>query len=227
MESIRIVLADDHGLMRQGTRQILEQCPDLNVVGEAEDGRQALQVIEQLRPDVAIVDVRMPGLNGIELVQRMKELSPETAALILTAYDDDEYILALMEAGALGYLLKTARGAELMDTVRRVHRGETVLHPAIARKVAQLWMRQGTTSTGSRPERLRPRELSVLKLAAKGLRNKAIAEQLNISVRTVEGHFRSILAKLGVSSRVGAILYGLSHNLITLEADTTQADGQH
>ncbi len=132
MDPIRIVLADDHWLMRDGTRHILEECPDLRVVGDAEDGQQALELIERLQPDVAILDIRMPQLNGIEVIQQMKERSPNTKVLILTAYDDDDYILALMEAGAIGYLLKTARPSELIDAVQRVHLGEPVLHPAIA-----------------------------------------------------------------------------------------------
>lgn len=219
MEPIRIVLADDHGLMREGTRHILDQCADLEVVGEAEDGQEALELIDRLQPDVAILDIRMPVLNGIEVVRRMKESSPRTAALMLTAYDDDDYILALMDAGALGYLLKTTRASELVDAVQRVHQGEAVLHPAIARKVARLWSRRRDAASSERSEQLSPRELSVLELAAKGLRNRAIAEALSISVRTVEGHFRGILAKLGVSSRVEAVLYALSHNLVTLESE--------
>lgn len=203
--------------MRQGTRHILEQSPDLQVVGEAEDGAEALDLIERLRPDVAILDIRMPKMNGINLVRRMKEVAPRTAALILTAYDDDDYILALMDAGALGYLLKTTRGSELIDAVLRVHQGEAVLHPAIARKVALLWSRRRSSSVAERSKQLSPSELAVLGLAARGLRNRAIAEELGLSVRTVEGHFRGILAKLGVSSRVEAVLYALSHSPATLE----------
>ncbi len=217
MELMRIVLADDHWLMREGTRVILEQCSDMEVVGEAEDGEEALELIGRLKPDVAILDIRMPKMNGIEVVQRMKETSPSTAALMLTAYDDDDYILALMEAGALGYLLKTTRTSELIDAVRRVRLGEPVLHPAIARKVARLWAKQRGGADEGHSDQLSPREMTVLELAARGLRNRAIAEELSISVRTVEGHFRGILAKLGVTSRVEAVLYALSHNLVTLE----------
>lgn len=217
MEPITIVLADDHGLMRQGTRHILEQSPDLQVVGEAEDGLEALEMLRRLRPHVAILDIRMPNLSGIDLVRKMRESAPETAALILTAYDDDDYILALMDAGALGYLLKTTRAADLIDAVQRVRQGEAVLHPAIARKVASLWSRRRGAGASERSEQLSPRELGVLALAARGLRNRAIAEELSISVRTVEGHFRGILTKLGVSSRVEAVLYALSHNLVSSE----------
>ncbi len=217
MEPIRIVLADDHWLMRDGTRHILEQCPDLKVVGDAEDGQQALEVMERLQPDVAILDIRMPKLNGIEVVRRMKELSPNTEALILTAYDDDDYILAMMAAGALGYLLKTARPSELIDAVQRVHLGEPVLHPAIAMKLARLWARLRDSTGQEFSERISPRECEVLQLAANGLRNKAIADKLGISVRTVEGHFHSILAKLGASSRTEAVLCAISRHIVTLE----------
>ena len=219
MAPIRIVLAEDHALVREGTRRILEQHPDLDVVGEAEDGQQALEMIERLRPDVAILDVRMPKLSGIEVVRQMKPCSPATRALVLTAYDDDDYILALMEAGATGYLLKTARASELVEAVRSVHQGEPVLHPAIAAKVARLWARQRVAVEREQPEPLSHREREVLELASRGLRNKAIAEKLNISVRTVEGHFNSLFAKLGVSSRIEAVLYAASQHWVALEKE--------
>jgi DNA-binding NarL/FixJ family response regulator len=217
MEPIRIVLADDHWLMRDETRRILAQHPDLSVVGEAEDGLEALELVGRLQPDVAVLDIRMPKLSGIEVIDRMKERSPDTKALILTAYDDDDYILALMEAGALGYLLKTARANELIDAVQRVHLGETVLHSTIAAKVARLWSRNRDSTRQEVAEQITPREKEVLQLAAKGLRNKAIADRLNISGRTVEGHFNGIFAKFGVTSRVEAILYAISQRMVTLE----------
>lgn len=213
-QPIRIVIAEDHWMMREGIRRNLEQSPDFQIVGEAEDGAQALQLIERTRPDVAILDIRMPRMNGIEVVRKMKDVSPSTQALILTAYDDDDYILELIAAGALGYLLKTARPNELIEAVKRVHDGEAVLHPQVAVKVARLWARQRDLTRQppqrSGSEELSEREWEVLQLAANGFRNRAIADKLSLSVRTVEGHFRSILAKLGVSSRVEAVLYALS-----------------
>lgn len=217
MEPIRIVLAEDHSLMREGTRHILEQYPDLAVVGEAEDGEQVLELMRRLRPDVAILDIRMPKLNGIEVVRLMKETSPNTKALMLTAYDDDDYILALMEAGASGYLLKTVRAQDLVESIRSVHLGEAVLHPSIAAKVARLWAQRSIPTRTGLAEHLSQRELEVLELAAKGLRNRAIADKLSISVRTVEGHFNSIFDKLGVSSRTEAVLFALSRQLVTLD----------
>ena len=217
-EPIHVVLAEDHALMREGTRRTLEQYPDIAVVGEAEDGEHALELIKSLRPDLAILDIRMPKLNGIEVVRQMKDCCPGTKALVLTAYDDDDYVLALMQAGAAGYLLKTAQAAQLIESVRAVHAGEYVLHPAIAVKVARLWA-QGAASARQAAEQLSAREQEVLELAARGLRNKGIADKLSISVRTVEGHFNSIFAKLGVSSRLEAVLYAVSHHLVTMEEE--------
>jgi len=215
MEQISVILADDHWLVREGTRHILEQCSNLKVVGDAEDGQQALELIERLQPDVAILDIRMPKLNGIEVVQQMKKKASSTKALVLTAFDDDDYILALMTAGADGYLLKTARPSELIDAIERVHLGESVLHPAIATKVARLWVRLREAS-GERPIPLSSRESEILQLAANGLRNRVIADKLSISVRTVEGHFNSIFAKFGVSSRIEAVLFAISRHLVDI-----------
>lgn len=220
MQAIRIILADDHSLMCEGTRRILEQYPGLEVVGMVGDGEGALALADSLRPDVAVIDIRMPKLNGIEVVKRMPEHSPGTKTLVLTAHDDDDYVFALMEAGASGYLLKTASPKDLADAVRRVHRGETALDPAITAKMTRLWSRRATHATSPSPQSLTARELEVLQLAAEGLHNKDIAERLGISVRTVEGHFNGIFAKLVVSSRVEAVLYAITERIITLEVKT-------
>lgn len=217
MSPMKIVLADDHWLMRDEMRRILERHPDLGVVGEAEDGQQALELVARLQPDIIILDIRMPKASGVEVLEKMREISPKTKALMLTAYDDDDYILALMEAGASGYLLKTARADELVDAVRRVNAGEIVLHPQVAVKVARFWARNKEQLAST--EQLSPRELEVIQLAARGLRNRAIAEKLSISNRTVEGHLNSIFGKLGVSSRVEAVLYALSQHLVTIEEE--------
>ena len=214
MSYIRILLAEDHALVRQGTRRILEEHPDLQVVGEAEDGEQALELVKRLNPDVAILDIRMPGLSGVDVVRQINGNSPATRILILSAFDDDEYILALMEAGVSGYLLKTAQANELVDAVRRVAEGKNVLHPDIAMKIARLWARRRTLSGQDVSGQLSSREMEVLRLDAKDLSAKAIADKLSISVRTVNGHFDSIYNKLGVSSRIGAVLYALSHHLV-------------
>jgi DNA-binding NarL/FixJ family response regulator len=217
MATIRILLADDHALVRQGTRRILEEHADLKVVGEAEDGEKALELVKHLSPDLAILDIRMPRLNGVDAVHQINECSPETKILVLSAYDDDEYILALMEAGVSGYILKTAQANELVDAVRDVSRGKNVLHPDIAMKVARLWARRRTLSGQEVSGQLSSREMQILSLAAKGLPAKTIADNLGISVRTVNGHFDSIYNKLGVSSRIEAVLYALSRHLVAAE----------
>jgi DNA-binding NarL/FixJ family response regulator len=207
---VRIVLAEDHALVREGTRHMLEQHPDLQVVGEAADGEAALALIAESAPDVAILDLRMPLLNAIEVTRRVRERGIATRCLVLTAFDDDEFVLAAMESGVAGYLLKTVRSHELAQAVRDVHRGETVLHPEISRRIALAWARRQAPQRDA-PGMLTPREMEILELASQGLRNKEIAQHLSISVRTVEGHLSTILGKLEVSSRTAAVAYGAAH----------------
>jgi DNA-binding NarL/FixJ family response regulator len=217
MEFITIILADDHTLMREVTRGLLEQYPEFRVIGEAEDGQQALELIERVKPDVAIVDIEMAKLNGIEVVRGIKRCCPSTKALMLSAYDDDDNIVALMKAGASGYQLKTTNSKELADAVRIVNAGEIALHPSVAMKIARLWSRGETSAKGETAKQLSARELEVLELAAKGLRNKAAAEALKIKLRTVEGYFNSIFAKLGASSRIEAVALAMSRQLIVMK----------
>jgi NarL family two-component system response regulator LiaR len=218
MEKIRILLADDHVLVRQGTRELLEREEDMEVVAEAGDGEEAVHLAKSQCPDVAIMDISMPKLNGIEATKQIKAVHPATAVLVLTAYDDDQYIFALLEAGAAGYLLKNVRAEELVDAVRAVHVGESVLHPAIARKVINRFARsKEERDAGTTVEQLTERELEVLKLAAKGMTNREIAQELVISVRTVQVHLTNVFGKIGVGSRTEAVLYGLREGWLTLE----------
>ena len=212
MKAIRVVLAEDHTLMREGTRKALEHYNDIEIVGEAADGQQALELLQKLQPDVAILDIRMPIISGIDIVRQMKQCCPNTRALMLTAYDDDDYIIALMRAGASGYLLKNIQPRGLIKAIRSVYAGEPVIDPNIAVKLASLWSEQKTPQTMSDTQKLSAREREILKLAKNGLRNRDIARDLNISVRTVEGHFSNIFNKLNLSSRIEAILYSLSND---------------
>jgi len=218
MAAIRVIIAEDHVLVREGTSRLLEQHQDLEVIGEAGDGEEAVALAEKLRPDVAIMDIAMPGMNGIEATRRIKALCPGTSVLVLTAYDDDQYIFALLEAGAAGYLLKSVRGAELVDAVRAVHAGESVLHPAITRKVLSRFVpaQAGDERRGG-VEPLTEREHEVLRLAARGLSNKAIAREISISTRTVQVHLSRIFGKLGVASRTEAVIHGLRQGWFRLE----------
>ena len=218
MDKIRIVIADDHAVVREGTRTLLEREEDMEVVGEASDGEEAVKVIEKTKPDVAILDISMPKLSGIEVTKRIKSRLPSTAILILTAYDNDEYVFALLEAGAAGYLLKDVSGTEIVEAVRSVYSGESVLHPSIARKVIQRAIVSSAKSHEESAEiELSERELEVLKLAAKGSSNKEIAENLCISIRTVQGHINSIFHKLSVGSRTEAIFQSVKRGWLSFD----------
>ncbi len=217
MERIRILIADDHTLVRDGTRRILEAERDLEVIAEAGDGEEAVTLASRLGPDVAIVDIAMPKLDGIEATRQIKALCPATAVLVLTAYDDDQFIFRLLEAGAAGYLLKSVRSGELVDAIRALHAGESVLHPSIARKVMDYFVsspgRDGRREPG---ETLTQREMDILRLVTRGLSNKEIAAELVLSMRTVQGHLRSIFGKLGVGSRTEAVVRALKEGWVTL-----------
>ena len=217
MDTIRVLLADDHVLVREGTRQLLSQEPDLLVVAEAGDGEEAVRLAAETHPDVALIDIAMPKLNGIEATKQIKSISPTTAVLILSAYDDDQYVFALLEAGAAGYLLKNVRGRELIEAVRSVYAGESVLHPVIARKVIdRLNLPVSSTSEETTDQSLTERELEVLSLAAKGLSNKDIADQLYLSARTVQAHLSAIFSKLEVGSRTEAVVLALRRGWLSL-----------
>jgi len=217
MSKIRIVLADDHVILRQGTRQLLENESDMEVVGEASNGAEAVELVEKFKPDIVIIDVAMPVMNGIEATKKIKEILPGIKILVLTGYDYEEYIFSLLEMGAAGYLLKDVSGDELVGAIRAVYLGEPVLHPTVMRKL----MDRCKTITPQQPETrtnvLSEREMEVLKLAVSGKSNKDIAESLNISLRTVQAHMRSIFNKLGVGSRSEAIVSGLKRGWFNLE----------
>jgi len=222
---IRVLIADDHALVREGTRRVLETEADLRVIGEAADGAAAVSEAQRLRPDVIIMDVAMPITNGIEATRQIKALMPQVAVLALTAHDDDQYILKLLDAGAAGFLLKDVRGRELAEAVRAVHRGETTLSAAIAEKAQRLAAARAAqrgTEGEPRPP-LSEREMEVLREAARGLPNKDIARRLSLSVRTVHTHLGNIFAKLGVGSRTEAVLLALRNGWIAL--DETSRDG--
>ncbi len=218
MPKIKILIADDHAVVREGTRQILAQEADLEVVAEAADGEEAIRLAGEYRPDVAIMDIAMPKCDGIEATRKIKSLYPGIAVLILSAYDDDQFVFSLLEAGAAGYLLKSIRGRELIDAVRAVYAGESVLHPSIARKVLNRFVPTPDKAAAQKPvEVLSDREVEVLKLATQGLSNQEIAEKLCLSLRTVQAHLGHIFNKLEVSSRTEAVVRGLKVGWITLD----------
>jgi len=218
MADISIIIADDHTVVRTGTRQILEKEPDLKVVGEATNGAEAVELVKNLLPDIAIIDISMPVMDGIEATRQIKEINPATAILILSVYDNDEYVFGLLEAGAAGYLLKDASGQELINAVRAVNRGESVLHPVIARKVVNHFKPSLTSIEKKEPVKLLgDREMEVLELAAKALSNREIADELGLSLFTVEAHMRHIFTKLKVGSRTEAVMYALKQGWIKVD----------
>jgi DNA-binding NarL/FixJ family response regulator len=204
---IRVVLADDHAVVRAGIRQFMEAAGDIIVVDEVDDGVAAIDAIKRQEPDVVVLDIQMPKKSGIEVTRWVRANAQATGVLILTAYDDDPYVMAVLQAGANGYVLKTADAADIIQAVRAVHEGKSALDPEIAQKVMAL--------VSGRPirgvvERLTDRELEVLSLAAMGYTNKAIGVQLGISDRTVQGHLAKSFDKLQASSRTEAVMRAVS-----------------
>jgi DNA-binding NarL/FixJ family response regulator len=218
MEKIRMLIADDHTVLREGTRKLLEEQEDMEVIAEAVDGEEAVQLATELRPDVVLMDIAMPNLDGISATRLIKQQCPDINVLILSAYDDDQFVFKLLQAGAAGYLLKNVHSQELIAGVRSVYHGESVLHPTIARKVLSRFVHAPESlSTLANPGGLTDREIEFLRLMTRGLSNKAIASELSLSVRTVQGHLRHIFKKLGVGSRTEAVIHALKENLVSLD----------
>lgn len=218
MKKITILLAEDHVVVRESIHQSLEREPNFTVVGEAGDGEEAVRMARELKPDVIVMDISLPKINGIEATKQIKAFQPSAIVLVLTAYDYEQYIFPLLEAGAAGYLLKDISSRELINAIQTVYRGEAVLHPAIARKVLERYRR--TKEPGEKehePDLLTERETVVLKMAAKGMSNSEIAEELCLSVRTIESHLGSIFNKLGVGSRTEAVIEAMRRGRFTLE----------
>jgi NarL family two-component system response regulator LiaR len=204
---IRILLADDHKLVREGIRQLVEGAGDLRVIAEAGDGKEAEALIQSQKPDVAVLDIQMPKASGIEVTRWVRANHPEVGVLILTAYDDDPYVMAVLQAGANGYLLKTAAVEELVQAVRDVNDGKSAFSQTITQKVIDNLSKRNDPGN---IEFLTDREMDVLRLAAKGFTNKAIGVQLGISDRTVQGHLAHIFDKIQASSRTEAVMRAVS-----------------
>jgi len=216
MESdvIRVLVVDDHALHRDGIRQILGQQPDIQVAGEAESAELALVLVNQLHPSVVLMDIRLPGMNGIDATRRIRRDHPGTRVLVVSAYDDEEYIRGALEAGASGHLSKAAPGRQLIEAVRAVAAGGTVIEPAVLNRLLA-----GTSGAPLPAAQLTERELAVLELLAHGLHNKQVATRLGISRRTVERHCDNIYDKLGVGSRTEAVVQAISAKLVSLPDD--------
>jgi DNA-binding NarL/FixJ family response regulator len=215
MEKIRLLIADDHPAFREGLSRLLEEEEDLECVATSADGEEAIKMVEELHPDVAIIDVSMPNLDGIKATEKIKATCPDTAVLMISAFDYQSYVLASLQAGASGYMSKDRPLRELISAIRLVHGGDSILDLKATDTIVRCLIDSGRDRKTSFDE-LQPRELDVIKLTAKGMSNKDIADELFISERTVQTHLNNIFRKLGVNSRTQAVLYVLRKGWITL-----------
>jgi len=223
--SISILLADDHAVLRAGMRALLDAEPDMMVVGEAGDGNECIDLAVRLRPDVVLLDINMPNMNGLEALDRLVELVPESRVLVLTMHDDAGYLRRVLAAGGVGYVLKQAAADELLSAIRAVYEGGTYLHPAHTKVLLEQSHEAGTArvelreGTGSRRDLLSDREMQVFRLLALGYRNGEIAEQLQLSVKTVETYKSRLMQKLGLRSRAALVRYALDLGILNHATD--------
>ena len=218
MSKLRVLIAEDHAVVREGTRQLIERDPEIEVVGEAADGAEAALLASRLQPDVILLDIHMPSVNGIEAARRITAERPDARILILSAYDDEDYVSAALDAGASVYLLKSAHGHEVVAAIRAVAQGQVVMD----QRVARLVLRRRRDASYDEPT---PREIEVLRLAARGLRTRDIAAELATSPRTVEAHFTSIYNRFGVTTRAEAVLHAASRGWIRADERRPRDDG--
>ncbi len=218
MSKIRVIIADDHAILREGIRALLEGFEDIEVVGDATDGKEAIEKSRKLQPDVVLMDIAMPGLGGLEATLEIRKACPKTKVLVLTQYDNKEYIYRFLKAGASGYVLKKAASTELISAIRAAHRGGSFLYPDVAPAVIEGYLqRKDKELEGDPYESLTNREKQVLKLIAEGYTNKQIADMLYMSVKTVMGHRTHIMEKLNIHSRTELVKFAIRKGLIELK----------
>lgn len=221
VKPIRVLLADDHTVVRQGIRSLLEAEPDIQVVGEASDGREAARFARELKPDVVVMDLAMPEMDGLQATRQIKQETPQTQVLALTMHESDDYFFRVLQVGALGYVLKRAATSDLLAAVRAVARGEVFLYPAVAKKLVTDYIAraEGKAEPEVRDtyESLTPREREILGLIAEGLSNREIAERLVLSLSTVQTHYVHIIEKLNLQSRAALIKFAIRKGLIDVE----------
>ncbi len=215
VSKIRVLLADDHAIVREGVKMILTAEPDIDVVGEAEDGVEAVEMAKKLKPDVAVLDIGMPGINGIEATKQIKAALPGTQTLALTMHEDDTYVFQLLKAGASGYVLKRAAATDLVQAIRAARRGEAFLYPSVAKAVVADYLKRLATGEGRETyDGLTEREKEILTLVAEGATNQDIAQKLYISVKTVQTHRAHIMEKLNLHDRTMLVRYAIRKGLI-------------
>ena len=217
MSKIRVFLADDHLILREGIRALLEKVPDIEMVGEAADGEAAISSIEQLMPDVVLMDITMPGINGLEATRLIKQRYPQIKVLILTMHETDQYLSEMLSAGASGYIVKTTDSSELISAIQEVNEGNVHLYPSIARMLVEDYLHKVTTGEEKKSYNgLTPREREVLKHIAEGKQNKEISNFLGISVRTVQAHRTNLMDKIGAHDRTELVKYAIRKGIIDL-----------
>ena len=216
MAKIRVILADDHTILRDGIRALVDGQADMEVVGEAEDGQSAVKMAAKLLPDVVVMDIAMPLLNGLEATRQIQRDYPQVKVLILTMHENEEYIRQVLAAGALGYVLKDAAARDLLGAIRAVYQGEAVLSPAITRLVIEDYLRWGEIRPTDASNGLTSREREVLQLIAEGYTNKEIAEILNLSVKTIQSHRTNLMNKLDLHDRGELIKYAIQKKIIDI-----------
>ena len=215
MDKIKVLLVDDHALMRDGIRALLSLQDDIDIVGDASDGRQAVEKTLELQPDVVLMDVAMPGMDGLEATRRITKQSPKTKVLVITQYDNKEYILSAIKAGSAGYVPKRALGSELVSAIRAIYRGDSFLYPSAASALMEDYRQQ---AKGEDPyDQLTPREREILKLIAEGLTSQEIADRLFISLKTVIGHRSRLMEKLGLPNLAELIKYALRKGILNID----------
>ncbi|MGB8829255.1 MAG: response regulator transcription factor [Dehalococcoidales bacterium] len=222
MGKISVFLAEDHAVVREGLAELIRRETDMEVVGEAGDGEDTVRLVKQLKPDIVLMDIAMPIVNGVEATKQIKTSVPQTRVLVLTAYDNPEFITAAIDAGAAGYLLKNVRRKELTNAIRSAYEGESLLHPSVAKAIFAQLRTPADKITSEKPDVLSEREFQVLQKGAEGLSNKQIATLLSIGPRTVQTHWRNIFDKLGVYSRTEAIVYCLKKGWLNLGGEVNQ-----
>jgi len=215
LSTIKILIAEDHAIVREGIRMILEEEPDFDVVGEAKDGREAVELAQRLAPDVVVMDISMPEMTGIDATAQIRRLCPDTRVLILTMHEEESYVFQLLRAGASGYVLKRAAAQDLVEAVRSASRGEAFLYPSVARNVVKDYLHRLQYGEGrDRYDGLTDREREILVLVADGLTNAQIAERLRISVKTIQTHRAHIMEKLDLHDRGLLVRYAVRKGLI-------------
>ncbi len=215
MEKIKVLLADDHQVLREGIRMLLTRAPDIEIVGEASNGEEAVAKVKELHPNVVLMDITMPGMNGLEATGQIKQFAPDTRVLILTVHETDQYLSQMLEVGAAGYLVKTAGTSELLSAIRAVYQGNAYLYPSIANMLIRDYLKNSGVRQENLPGGLTAREMEILKYISEDLKNKDIASKLGISVRTVQAHRTSLMQKLGAHDRTQLVKYAIREGLIS------------